>query len=117
MTIRVIEVLDRMQQEIRGGSGGLIAITTTMKIERQWLEFHGAFELHGALSGGKRCVAEPVRSEQLVVLYPGPKEYELAKRVRVAPLVKAAGVGVDELFPRRRRVFHEKPPHVGPAGR
>ncbi len=52
------------------------------------------------LTPSMRIALEDLDLEQLVVLYPGPKEYALAKRVRVVPLAKAVEGGVHELFPR-----------------
>jgi hypothetical protein len=49
-----------------------------------------------------RIALEDLKLEQLVVLYPGPKEYSLAERVRVVPLAKLAERGAYELFPRPR---------------
>ena len=37
-----------------------------------------------------RIALEDLKLEQLVVLYPGPKEYALAERVRVVPLSRRA---------------------------
>jgi predicted AAA+ superfamily ATPase len=51
-----------------------------------------------------RIALEDLKLEQLVVLYPGPKEYALAERVRVVPLAKVAERGADELFPRQRKI-------------
>lgn len=56
------------------------------------------------LTPSMRIALEDLKLEQLVVLYPGPKEYALAERVRVVPFVKVAEGGADELFPRPRRV-------------
>ena len=50
-----------------------------------------------------RIALEDLKLEQLVVLYPGPKEYALAERVRVVPFAKVAESSADELFPRQRR--------------
>ena len=50
-----------------------------------------------------RIALEDLKLEQLVVLYPGPKEYALAERIRVVPLVKAVEGGAHELFPRPRK--------------
>lgn len=55
------------------------------------------------LTPSMRIALEDLKLEQLVVLYPGPKEYALAERVRVVPLAKAAESSADELFPRPRR--------------
>jgi predicted AAA+ superfamily ATPase len=56
------------------------------------------------LTPSMRIALEDLKLEQLVVLYPGPKEYTLAKRVRVVPLAKAADGSFQELFPRLRGV-------------
>ena len=48
-----------------------------------------------------RIALEDLKLEQLVVLYPGPKEYALAERVRVVPLAKVANSSADEIFPRQ----------------
>lgn len=50
-----------------------------------------------------RIALKDLKLEQLVVLYPGPKEYALAERVRVMPLARVAESSADELFPRRRK--------------
>jgi predicted AAA+ superfamily ATPase len=55
------------------------------------------------LTPSMRIALEDLKLEQLVVLYPGPKEYSLAERVRVVPLAKLAESGSRELFPRPRR--------------
>ena len=49
-----------------------------------------------------RIALQDLKLEQLVVLYPGPKEYSLAERVRVLPLATVAEGGIHELFPRQR---------------
>jgi hypothetical protein len=54
------------------------------------------------LTPSMRIALEDLKLEQLVVLYPGPKEYSLAERVRVVPLAKLAERGAYELFPRPR---------------
>jgi predicted AAA+ superfamily ATPase len=41
--------------------------------------------------------------EQLVVLYPGSRTYELEPRVRVLPIEALAGATIDALFPKKRR--------------
>lgn len=51
-----------------------------------------------------RIALQDLKLEQLVVFYPGPKEYTLDERVRVVPLAKVAESNADELFPRRRAV-------------
>ncbi len=56
------------------------------------------------ITSSMRIALEDLKLEQLVVLYPGPKEYALAERVRVVPLAKVAQSSADELFPRQRRV-------------
>ena len=56
-----------------------------------------------------RIALEDLKLEQFVVLYPGPKEFALADRVRVMPLAKIAGRGADEIFPRRPRKAGIKP--------
>jgi len=56
-----------------------------------------------------RIALEDLKLEQLVVLYPGPKEYRLADLVRVVPLTKVASGGADELFPRQLRKARIKP--------
>jgi predicted AAA+ superfamily ATPase len=53
------------------------------------------------LTPSMRIALEDLKLEQLVVLYPGPKEYALDKRVRVVPLAWAAEGGMQRLFPRR----------------
>jgi len=55
------------------------------------------------LTPSMRIGLEDLKLEQLVVLYPGPKEYALAEHVRVVPLAKVAEGNADELFPRPRR--------------
>lgn len=50
-----------------------------------------------------RIALEDLKLEQLVVLYPGPKEYTLAERVRVVPLANVANLGTDGIFPRQRK--------------
>ena len=46
-----------------------------------------------------RIALEDLKLEQLIVLYPGPKAYGLAERVRVLPLSSLAESGARELFP------------------
>lgn len=41
--------------------------------------------------------------EQLVVLYPGSREYDLAPRVRVVPIELLASANIKHVFPARRR--------------
>ena len=55
-----------------------------------------------ALTPSMRIALQDLKLEQLVVLYPGPKEYALAERVRVVPLATVAQGGAHELFPRQR---------------
>lgn len=55
------------------------------------------------LTPSMRIALEDLKLEQLMVLYPGPREYALAERVRVVPLAKVAESSADELFPRTRR--------------
>ena len=57
-----------------------------------------------------RIALEDLKLEQLVVLYPGRKEYALDERVRVVPLAKVAESSVNELFPRPRRAKAVNPP-------
>ena len=56
-----------------------------------------------ALTPSMRIALQDLKLEQLVVLYPGPKEYALAERVRVVPLAKVVAGGAHELFPEQRR--------------
>ena len=56
------------------------------------------------LTPSMRIAFADLKLEQLVVLYPGSKEYSLAERVRVVPLAMVAERGADELFPRLRGV-------------
>ena len=58
------------------------------------------------LTPSMRIALKDLKLEQLVVLYPGPKEYALAERVRVVPLDRLAIAGGQELFPRPR---HTRP--------
>lgn len=60
------------------------------------------------LTPSMRSALEDLKLEQLVVLYPGLKEYALAERVRVVPLAKVAEAGVREIFPQQRRVRANK---------
>jgi predicted AAA+ superfamily ATPase len=55
------------------------------------------------LTPSMRIALEDLKLEQLVVLYPGPKEYALGERVRVVPLARVAQSSADELFPRPGR--------------
>jgi predicted AAA+ superfamily ATPase len=55
------------------------------------------------LTPSMRIALEELRLEQLVVLYPGPRQYPLGERVRVVPLAELAESSADELFPRLRR--------------
>ena len=55
------------------------------------------------LTPSMRIALEDLKLEQLVVLYPGSKEYTLAKRVRVVPLARLAEIGTSGLFPRQRK--------------
>jgi predicted AAA+ superfamily ATPase len=54
------------------------------------------------LTPSMRSALEDLRLEQLVVLYPGETEYELAENVRVVPL-SSLPLGVKSVFPRGRR--------------
>jgi len=60
------------------------------------------------LTPSMRIALQGLKLEQLVVLYPGPKEYALAERVRVVPLAKVAESSVEELFPRPHRAKDAK---------
>jgi len=51
------------------------------------------------LTPSMRIALEDLKLEQLIVLYPGPKAYGLAERVRVLPLSSLAESGARELFP------------------
>lgn len=51
------------------------------------------------LTPSMRIALEDLKLEQLVVLYPGPKAYGLAERVRVLPLTRLAVGGARDLFP------------------
>lgn len=55
------------------------------------------------LTPSMRIALKDLKLEQLVVLYPGPKEYALGEHVRVVPLAKVAESSAEELFPRPRR--------------
>jgi len=50
-----------------------------------------------------RITLDDLHIEQLIVLYPGPKAYSLAERVRVVPIAGLAECGVRDLFPRLRK--------------
>jgi hypothetical protein len=53
------------------------------------------------LTPSMRIAISDLRLEQLVVLYPGGREYELAENVRVIPLSSLA-LGYKAVFPRTR---------------
>lgn len=50
-----------------------------------------------------RIAMHDLRLEQLAVVYPGNRRYEIAKRVHAVPLAELATGGVHALFPRARR--------------
>lgn len=52
------------------------------------------------LTPSMHIALEDLNLEQLVVVYPGPKAYALAERVRVVPITRLAQSGARELFPR-----------------
>ena len=56
------------------------------------------------LTSSMRIALEDLNLEQLVVLYPGPKAYALAERVRVVPISRLAESDARDLFPRPRKV-------------
>ena len=56
------------------------------------------------LTSSMRIALEDLNLEQLVVLYPGPKAYTLAERVRVVPLSRVADSDARGLFPRPSKV-------------
>ncbi|MDO8596381.1 MAG: ATP-binding protein [Sulfuricaulis sp.] len=56
------------------------------------------------LTSSMRIALEDLNLEQLVVLYPGPKDYTLDERVRVVPISKLADSEVRDIFPRPRKV-------------
>jgi len=55
------------------------------------------------LTPSMRIALEDLNLEQLVVLYPGPKAYTLAERVRVLPISKLVESGARDLFPQPRK--------------
>ena len=55
------------------------------------------------LTPSMRVALEDLNLEQLVVLYPGPKAYALAERVRVVPAADLAQGDLRKLFPRPRK--------------
>ncbi len=55
------------------------------------------------LTPSMRIALEDLNLEQLVVLYPGPRAYTLAERVRVVPLSKLAEGDARDLFPQPRK--------------
>ena len=56
------------------------------------------------LTPSMRIALEDLDLEQLVVLYPGPKAYPLAERVRVVPITRLAESDARDLFSRPRKV-------------
>jgi len=54
------------------------------------------------LTRSMRIALEDLNLEQLVVLYPGPRAYALAERIRVVPITRLAESDARDLFPRRR---------------
>ena len=54
------------------------------------------------LTPSMRIALEDLKLEQLLVLYPGPKEYALGDRVRAVPLATVPQRSANELFPRPR---------------
>lgn len=63
------------------------------------------------LTPSMRIAMEDLRLEQIVVLYPGDKEYELAENVRVMP-ISSLPLGYKALFPRTRLRSRRKTDHV-----
>jgi hypothetical protein len=50
-----------------------------------------------------RSALADLKLEQLVVLYPGSRAYELEPGVRVLPIDALAGATIDALFPKKHR--------------
>lgn len=55
------------------------------------------------LTPSMRIALEDLKLEQLVVLYPGPKAYTLAERVRVVPIAILSENSARVLFPQARK--------------
>jgi uncharacterized protein len=55
------------------------------------------------LTSSMRIALKDLKLEQLVVLYPGPKAYALAERVRVLPITRLAESDARDLFPQPRK--------------
>jgi hypothetical protein len=55
------------------------------------------------LTPSMRSALADLSLEQLVVLYPGSREYELGSRVRVVPMDSLASASFKHVFPVRRR--------------
>jgi predicted AAA+ superfamily ATPase len=56
------------------------------------------------LTPSMRIALEDLKLEQLIVLYPGPKAYGLAERVRVVPISQLSESNARDLFRRPRKV-------------
>ncbi len=55
------------------------------------------------LTPSMRSALADLKLEQLIVLYPGSKAYELEPRVRVLPIGALAGATIEALFPKKHR--------------
>lgn len=56
-----------------------------------------------SLTSSMRIALADLRLEHLIVLYPGTRQYSLAARVTVVPLLNLAGSSWTQFLPRRRR--------------
>ena len=55
------------------------------------------------LTKSMQIVLKDLKLEQLTVIYPGPRCYDLSDRVKVVPLATIADGGAEALFPKRKR--------------
>ena len=55
------------------------------------------------VTASMRSSLADLKLEQLVVLYPGSRTYELEPGVRVLPIDALAGAAIDTLFPKKQR--------------
>jgi uncharacterized protein len=67
------------------------------------------------LTASMRVALTDLKLDQLAVIYPGAKSYELAPRVRVIPIGEIASAGIDAIMPLKRSQRTRNPPLSGSA--
>ena len=56
-----------------------------------------------ALTKSMQIALKDLELEQLAVLYPGPRRYDLSDRITIVPLAAIGRGGTEALFPRRKK--------------